>query len=416
MKFEIAKEKLSTYLSQLSNVIEKNSPQPILTHIYLEAKQDEGKLQLTATDTEITLSALIESNIHEGGKITVPAERFIPLIKSLKDENSVYCEVYDGQFFVHTDGGKIKLATLPAEDFPISEEEQESYSCTVDALQFSDVLSKVRTAVPANDPRFYLNGVFIKKSDENPLELEAAATDGKRLAVASIKTLSEGDFYLNPFILPIKAVSTLINLLGFDIALAELKAQKEGLEDKELVAEINAQIEELNKIKKTGNFDEATPRSVVLKLSDRELKIEIGSYHFSTRLIDGEYPNYAEMIPTELDNPIQIGREDLQNILRRIQVLFQKSKEKYVSMRFEYEDMFLSARNELDESVEQKLKMVTAQGEIPQIAFNVDYLLGCIGQFAGVILKLHIRDAENPMMITAEDSPNLRFVVMSMRV
>ena len=415
MKFEIAKEKLSSYLSQLSNVIEKNSPQPILTHIYLEATED-SKLKLAATDTEITLSAIIDAPIQETGKITVAAERFIPLINSLADKSSIFCEVIDGQFFVHTEGGKMKLATLPAEDFPIAENQEESNSFSIDASSFSEVLSRVRTAVAVNDIRQYLNGVFVKQINDNTIE--AVATDGKRLALAQANTLNEGgDFSINSFILPIKAVSTLINLLSIDIAIAELKAQKEGLYDEEKISSLNLQIETLQKIKKSGKADADNPREIVLNLAERELRVEIGSYHFSTRLIEGEYPNYGQMIPQEKEFPIRIGKEDLLTVLRRIKVLFQKSKDKFVSMRFENQDMYLFGRNELDESVEQRLDMVESlQEEIPQISLNVDYFLACASQFDSAIVNLHIKDPDSPMMITAEDTPNLRFVVMPMRV
>ena len=86
-------------------------------------------------------------------------------------------------------------------------------------------------------------------------------------------------------------------------------------------------------------------------------------------------------------------------------------------MRFENQDMYLFGRNELDESVEQRLDMVESlQEEIPQISLNVDYFLACASQFDSAIVNLHIKDPDSPMMITAEDTPNLRFVVMPMRV
>ena len=415
MKFEIAKEKLSNYLQQLSSVIEKNSAQPILSHIYIEATED-GKLQLTATDTEITLSALVSATVFEAGKITVAAERFIPLIKSLNENSKVYCEVIDGQFFVHTEGGKMKLATLPAEDFPLPEGEEEKDFFAIDALRFSDILSRVRTAVAVNDSRHYLNGVFIKKTD-NSQEIEAVATDGKRLAVAKTQILNESgeEKSFIPFILPIKAVSTLINLLSVDIAISELKALKEGLNGEEL-EQVNQKLEELQKIKKSGGADENAAREVVLHLGERKLRVEIGAYHFSTLLIDGNYPDYLQMIPERKEYPVQVSREDFQNVLRRIQVLFQKSRDKFVSMRFEYENMFLAARNELDESLEQRLALIDPQSEIPQIAVNVDYILGCSAQFNEAILQLHIFDASSPMMLTSANNPNLCFVIMPMRV
>lgn len=413
MKFEVVKNILISRLTEVNGIIEKKSPQPILQHILLEAKED--KLHLLGTDTEITLATELPAKVEEAGKTTVSSETLTQLISQLPDQANIHFHLENEQLFVNSGKSQFQLQTLPAEDYPIAQRTDKTGEFAIDALNFARLLDKVRFSMAKNDMRHYLNGLQLAVEGKN---IEAVATDGHRLSLASSE-LNAADNVPNALILPSKAVKSLLeNQLNIDKWHSHLEQSKSASSNVDELNEIKDRIERLKELKKLPSFKQAEAqfRAVTLNLGERELSLDDGIYRLTTRLIDGKYPDYHKIIPPIQDNPIQIERKTLHEALKRNSVVLTRTNENGVILEFKGHSLTITARNNENELAEEHIDILNPADLEVRIGLNVAYLIEVADAVEGERLQLHIQSADGPVLITCEEEPALKYVIMPMRI
>lgn len=413
MKFEIVKELLIKRLADLNSIVDRKTTQPILGHVYLKA--EDNQLTLVSTDTEVTLKGTAPATVIEAGATTVPCDKFYQIVQRLNDNAMIVCELKDEQFHISAAGSHFRLITLPAEDYPVAEHVAHQHSLALNAAVFFNILNKVRFSIASQDVRQYLNGLFLNVVEEGK-GLHAVATDGHRLSCAHavLQTPVDPDIH---FIVPEKAVNELVKHLSLDSYLAERLLDKKISHSVDEMNQISDELEQLKDVKKRTPQEQAEilPRLVTLEIGERELSLEVGKYHLITRLIDGQYPAYEQVIPQAQGNPVLIAREALLAALRRAKVLL-TDKHDGIRLRFQGHELFLSARNMANETAEETLDIVN-NGEIAfETGLNINYLIDAVSNIDGDDLQFHFEDAESPCLITSKDDPDVRYVIMPMRL
>ena len=370
MQLTIKREILSDRLADINNIAERKNTAPILSHVLLEA--DNNGLVLKGTDTEISLSIHCqEVEVIEPGTITVPVGKLLEAVKHQRAESLIGCQLVEGQFVLKTPESTFRLLTLPAEDFPTVADSPSAYQLRIQSKVLHNLLTKVRFAMADQEPRAFLNGLYLHVVEEGKA-LHAVSSDGHRLACGRGLLESEA----NPeakLILPKKAVSELIRLLS--------------------------------------RVDEV----VTLEVSERQLTLVLGAYRFSTRLIDGTYARYQEVIPVRQENPVLIPRNALIEALQRAKVLLSDRRDG-VYLRFKESSVQISGRNTANESLEESLDIVNNAAVDYEIGLNVAYLLQACQNLESESLQLHLSGNSGACLLTGEADSHLSFVIMTMRL
>lgn len=369
MHFSLTKEAFLPLLSDLASIVDGKTTQPIFNHVWLAAKA--GRLTLKSTDSELSLTASVAAEIIEEGSITVPAVKLLNVVRNIASETLVHCELIEEQFIITSDKGTVRLVTLPAEDFPLIENEESSHYLRVEAAVLQRTMNKVEFSIAKEDVRYYLNGMHLKVVKDGHA-LHTVSTDGHRLSCAEMPLLEKIEDELS-LILPKKAVRELTKLLS----------RSEG--------------------------------EVSLALSSREIQFSSGDYHLTSRLIDGRFPNYENVLPKEVDTPILIERQTLLKSLELAKVLL-VDKHDGVRLRFEGQQLFLSGRNIDNETIEDEIAIINPETISLETAFNINYLFEVVRNLQGHNIQLHLSGAESPCLFTAESDVGVRYVIMPMRL
>lgn len=414
MKFEIVKDLLFKRLADLNSIVDRKTTLTILSHIYL--KLENQQLTLICTDTEITLKTQIPViNQLSAGAITIPCDKFYQFIQRIDDGTLITCELVNEQFHIHAGKTIVKLATLPAKDFPIPLDNHYLHHISLDASLFHNLLNKVKYAIANQDGRQYLNGLLLNIIDDG-YTLDAVSTDGHRLACAQL-SFEEAIASNIGFIVPEKAVNELVKHLSLDAANNELLLQKKISQSVDETTRLNEQIDILKELRKqpAREHSQTYARPITLHFSERKLSLEIGSYQFSTRLIDGQYPAYRQVIPLQQENPILIERLALLAALRRAKVLL-TDRHDGVRLHFVGHNLTLTARNMENETTAESLEIINSGNLTLEIGLNVNYLIDVLMHLEGETVQLHLENGEQACLLMSKDEPDVRHVIMPMRI
>ncbi len=366
MRLQVPREQLLIPLQLVIGVVERRQTLVILGHLLLEAEQDS--LTISATDMEVELVARQSLTVQQPGRVTLPARKLLDIVRSLP-EGAVVDLAVDGERAVIRCGrGRFTLATLPAEEFPQLEEIDFDSEFEMGQGQLRALLEGTHFAMAQQDVRYYLNGLFLETDGSR---ITTVATDGHRLALCEASVLPE-DTGAGKAIIPRKGVQELLRLLGND---------------------------------------------------DQLLRVQVGSNHLrvanpnirlTTRLIDGRFPDYHRVIPTEASDPLIVDRQLLRQALTRTAIL---SNEKYrgVRLRTGVGSLELLTHNPENEEAEEQLE-VDYQGSELEVGFNVNYLLDALAAIPGEQVRMFLFDANSSCLLRAVDSDHCRYVVMPMRL
>lgn len=368
MKFSISKISLLDPLADLVAIVDSKTTQPILGHIYIQA--EEGVLTLKSTDTEVALDIRIPATVHQAGATTIPGHKFLNFVRKTAQESTIECVLEGEQFNINAGRSRILLSTLPAADFPLAEIPAAKHSLTLDARKLHRIMSKVEFSMARDDVRFYLNGLYLNVVDGGQA-LHAVTTDGHRLSCADMPVqYSHDDVAL---ILPRKGVRELIKLLA------------RGVGD------------------------------VTLNISERQLTLNLGTYHLSSRLIDGQYPNYRQVLPPMQETPVLIDTAALMSALERAKVLL-SDKHDGIRLSIQEAQVHLSARNLENETFDDKLDIINPQNLRLDTGLNINYLMEAVRNIEGENLQIHLTEGERPCLITSQADRDVRYVIMPMRL
>lgn len=366
MKFQIEKETLLDPLQQIIGAVEKRQTMPALSNVLI--RTTENSLTLTATDLEIELVRQIGLVIDQPGEITVPARKLLDICKSLPNEALINFSVNENKALVQSGRSRFSLATLPANDFPALDAINSIYEFEITQKTLRDIIDKTAFAMAQQDVRYYLNGLMLEVSSNY---LRAVATDGHRLAYCEKQTNADiAD--IKQVILPRKGVLELVRLLN--------------------------------------DSDEM----VKITLGSNHLQVEFNQLRLTSKLIDGRFPDYNRVMPTDGDNVLTADRDQLRQALIRASIL---SNEKYRGIRLTLENNLikLQAQNPDQEEADVELEVVYS-GDSIEIGFNVNYMLDVLNVTNSEIVQAALRDSNSSFLLTYPDQDDCKYVIMPMRL
>jgi DNA polymerase-3 subunit beta len=369
MRFSITTEALLKPLQAVHGVVERRQTLPILSNVLLSAR--DGVLSLTGTDMEVELIARTTVEDLEDGEITVPARKFVDICRALPADGEVKFEIDGERAVVRCGRSRFNLATIAATDFPSTEEPSEASRLKLPSSQLKRLIELTQFAMAQQDVRYYLNGMLFEIEDS---KLRTVATDGHRLALAECDLDSPVDGGPRQLILPRKGVVELAKML-------------------------------------TGGDEE-----IELVLGNNAVRLDTASMSFSSKLIDGRFPEYQRVIPVrdDTDKEIIADRESLKRSLQRAAIL---SNEKYRAVRLCLESGLLRimASNPEQEQAEDEVE-VDYEGEALEIGFNVSYLIDALSTVPGESAKIYLTDASSSCLVVPVDGESCQYVVMPMRL
>ena len=366
MKFQIEKETLLNPLQQIIGAVEKRQTMPALSNVLLRAA--DNSLTLITTDLEIELVSQVAMIIDETGEITVPARKLLDICKALPAEATIKFTVKDNKAQVQSGRSRFSLTTLPANDFPALDTINSVYDFEIKQKTLRDIIDKTAFAMAQQDVRYYLNGLMLEVSANN---LRAVATDGHRLAYCEKETSADiAD--IKQVILPRKGVLELVRLLS----------------DTDDIAKIT--------------------------LGSNHLQVTFNDIRLTSKLIDGRFPDYNRVIPTEAANIMTADRDQLRQALIRASIL---SNEKYRGIRLILEKNLvkLQAQNPDQEEADIELEVVYS-GDYIEIGFNVNYMLDVLNVNNSEMVQAALRDSNSSFLLTYPNQTDCKYVIMPMRL
>lgn len=365
MKFSAEREAILSPLQAVIGVVERRQTMPVLANVLLVAKNNT--LTLTATDLEVELSSGGAATVQEDGEITVPGRKLLDIIKALPEKAQVSINIEGERALVRSGKSRFTLTTLAATDFPVVENIEAKQKLRLSQAELKTLLDRTHFSMAQQDVRYYLNGLLFESHDQ---QLRLVATDGHRLALAEAK-LSEpiGDGL--QVILPRKGVLELQRILG-------------------------------------------SSGEVEIAIGSNHMRVSVEGVRFTSKLIDGRFPDYGRVIPNEPGRIIGASRLELRTALQRAAIL---SNEKYRGIRLTLKPNFLvmQAHNPEQEEAEEELE-VNYGGDAMEIGFNVNYLMEALAAVEGEQVELGFTDGNSSCLIKAPGTVNARYVVMPMRL
>ena len=364
MKFTAAREALLKPLQAVIGVVERRQTMPILANVLMIAK--DGQLSVTATDLEVELVAEADVDTESGGEITVSGRKLLDICRALPEGSDISVSASGEKLVVKAGRSRFNLATLPAAEFPVVEDIKAGQTIRVSQAILGRLIEKTHFSMAQQDVRYYLNGMLLETGGKH---VRAVATDGHRLALCQAGVDMELDE--QQVIVPRKGVLELQRLMSGE-----------------------------------GDVD--------LELGSNHIRIQLDGIRFTSKLIDGRFPEYERVIPKESSNELKADRGLFKGALQRTAIL---SNEKYRGIRLVIRDsgVVLQAHNPEQEEAEEELE-VEYSGEDIEIGFNVNYLLDALGAVDGDEVTLSVQDSNSSCLIRQPGKDDSTFVVMPMRL
>lgn len=366
MKISISRDAILGPLQMVNSVIERRQTLPILSNVLISVK--DSTMSLTGTDLEVEVINQCRLNNSDEGDITLPARKFLDICKALPDDAKLDIIIDQDRATLKSGRSRFSLSTLSASEFPSIDELLSPFEFSLPQKTFKKLIEQTQFCMAQQDVRYYLNGLMLELSKN---QIIAVATDGHRLAYC------QSDADLNPgeirqVIIPRKAVNEISRLLD----------------------------------------DSDSP--INISLSDNHIRIIVDSIIFTSKLIDGKFPDYQQVIPQNCDNEVKSQRENLYQAFHRTSVL---SNEKYRGMRLQLSPNQLQAtvHNPEQDEAEEVIE-VNYQGDEFEIGFNVAYLLDALSAIKSDEVVMQLTDSNHSCLLFGTDDVESKYVVMPMRL
>lgn len=369
MKFSAQRENITVPLQHVIGAVERKQTSPILGNILIEANET-GPVLFTATDSEIELQASVDLHIDQAGQVTVPARKLFDICRHLPDSARVDLDVQGDKAKLKSGRSRFTLSTLPANEFPKTEPLNNTQLVTLSVAELQGSLQATAFSMAQQDVRFYLNGLLLEIGNQT---LSCVATDGHRLAHAHCEIKAEPE---NPIraIVPRKSIGELQRLLG------------------------------------TAEADD----EVSIHVTPQQLQVSLNGIRLTTKLIDGSFPDYNRVIPTDSNKELVIDCASLKQALTRASIL---SNEKYRGVRLALQTgvLTITTNNPEQEEAVDELE-VDYTGDSTEIGFNVQYILDVLNAVDTENAVIRLKDGNSSALITPEQSTSCQYVIMPMRL
>lgn len=368
MKINTNKDSLLRGIQVVQNAVSSKNTLPILSHILLEAKKNE--IRLTATDLEIGISVKVEGEVVDEGAFTVPARKFSEIVKELAPQVNIHISLKKGNA-INIECGKsyFKLVGLAREDFPqlpeIPSGNKGSDVVKIPQKNLKNMIQLTSFAMSHDETRYVLNGILFSFKDKS---LKMVATDGRRLAIIQ-KDMPDMGSLKKDVILPMKTIQELNRNLG-----------EEG--------------------------------DVIFHFKENQLLINLGQTYITSRLIEGEYPNYEQVVPKKTKEELSLNTQDFLQATRRASILTnQESQSVKVNI---IKDRMIITKSTPDLGEAREEIEVDYKGGEFVIGFNPTFLIDALKNIESENVKFSFIDPEKPAVIKSGD--DYTYIVLPMQV
>ncbi|HID8537829.1 TPA: DNA polymerase III subunit beta [Stenotrophomonas maltophilia] len=366
MRFTLQREAFLKPLAQVVNVVERRQTLPVLANFLVQVQN--GQLSLTGTDLEVEMVSRIAVEDAQDGETTIPARKLFEIIRALPDGSRITVSQTGDKITVQAGRSRFTLATLPSNDFPSVDEVEATERVAIGEATLKELIERTAFAMAQQDVRYYLNGLLFDLRGD---ALRTVATDGHRLALCETD-LAKPSGSKRQIIVPRKGVTELQRLL------------------------------------------ESGDREIELEVGRSHVRVKRDDVTFTSKLIDGRFPDYEAVIPIGADREVKVDREALRASLQRAAIL---SNEKYRGIRVEVSpgNLKISAHNPEQEEAQEEIEADTAVSDLA-IGFNVNYLLDALSALRDEEVIIQLRDSNSSALVRESSSEKSRHVVMPLRL
>ena len=372
MKLTIERAAFLKALSHVQSVVERRTTIPILSNVLLRA--EAGRLALSATDMDLEIAERVPSQIEREGRTTAPAHTLYDIVRKLREGAQIEIDAGGERNAMVLPSGRstFTLACLPPEDFPLMAAGELPHDFSLSATELRTLIDRTRFAISTEETRYYLNGIYLHatKADEVPV-IRAVATDGHRLARMEM-VLPEGAAAMPGVIIPRKTV----------------------LELRKLAEESYEEIQ--------------------VGLSETKIRVTIGEAALTSKLIDGTFPDYDRVIPSNNDKILEVNRKDFAEAVDRVSTI-STEKSRAVKLALESGSLVISATSPENGTAVEELEVRYSAGPL-EIGFNSRYLLDIAEQIEGEGAQFVMSDAGSPTIVRDSADASALYVLMPMRV
>ena len=365
MDFKVTKDALVEGIQIVQNAVSQKSSLPILSNVLLEAENNE--LKLTATDLDMGICATIPIQIEQAGAITVPAKKFFDIVKALPDASEIIVSMKKNNFVTIKSGkAQIKIIGLPKDEFPQLPQFKDIDAITIEQSILKEMLNLTDFAISRDDTRYVLNGILLLISKD---KVSMVATDGRRLANI-IKPLPSKTLIDRSVIVPSKTVQEVKRML-----------QEEG--------------------------------EVTIKFSDTQILFSFESCFVLSRLIEGEYPNYRNVIPEKSNKEVVVGRETFLAATRRASI-FTDQDSMAIKLNVTKKKMTISKNTPYLGEAKEEIEIEFSGNSDIEIGFNPRYLIDVLKSIQDEEIVFELNDSNKPGVVRRGDE--YIYVVLPMQL
>ncbi len=366
MQITITREDLLKPLGYVAGVVERRQTLPVLSYVLL--RQKDGEMTLTGTDLEIEVIAKVNKTGGGDVEMTLPARKLFDICRALPGDAEITIKREGEKSVVKSGKSRFALATVPVADFPSVQASQWEQALTLKQNQLRKLLEQTHFCMAQQDVRYYLNGLLLEVTEK---KIRGVATDGHRMAVSesglekSVKTEKQ-------IIVPRKGVQEMLRLLG------------------------------------------DTDDQIELEFGANHIRARAADFIFTSKLIDGRYPDYNKVIPGKQSKKLNLERNLFRETLGRVAIL---SSEKYRGVRLSLSSKVLrfTAHNPEQEEAQEEISTDYA-GEGMEIGFNVNYMIEAISALHTDTIEFGLNDPNSSCTLASPETPYPQYVIMPMRL
>ena len=371
MQFVVKRDILLKSLNFVQGVVEKKNTLPILSNVLLQLK--DNKLSIVATDLDIVFyNEISDVKIINEGSTTTSAAILYDILRKISSNSELNFDLKsENKLSLKSDSADFNLLCLPTDNFPSFVDEFEGHEIALDKNRFLKLLNKTRISISNDDTRHYLNGVFLHLTEAHGRNfLTGVATDSHRLSSSSLEIENTNDF--SSLILPRKTVFQLCSLLS------------------------------------------ETSDSLTMQSSENKIKFTLGKIRLISKVIDGKFPDYKQVVPATNDKILNVPSKEFINSIERVASVSLDRKEG-VKLKIDKDNIQLSVNSANSGEGNETIK-ADYNSESLNISFNSKYLIDIASEIENKNLKMNLKDSTSPVLIEDASDKNSYYVIMPMKI
>jgi len=371
MKFKISRSNFFKTLTHLQGIVDKKNTLPILANILLEAKNNQ--LTLSSTDMDLSIVEKIKCNVMEDGATTINSQILYDIVRKIDENSEIEIISNNGKILtLRSNGSRFSLSCLPQADYPIIEKDNVGTDIVINSKILFKLIDKTKFAISNEETRYFLNGLYFNINTENNVNIVTlVGTDGHRLAKFSHEIESQVD-QVTGVIIPKKTIYELSKLLS----------------------EINIDIK--------------------ISVSSNKIVFLIENIIFISKLIDGSFPDYKRVIPSDNTNILKINRDKLLSAVDRVSTVANE-KSPVIKFKLLKDILNLNTINNDSSTASEDLETSYDGNEI-EIGFNSKYIMDIVNNLEDNEISINLKDNTSPIIAQEKSNRNLVYVLMPMRV